>query len=299
MNRIIAVYLMLATVSSVAAPTGEQIKKRNVMRRDPSMNLPESIELWPEGKKPFSSSDDADFPTLTYYLPSYEYRTGQTVLIIPGGGYQMVSTPKEGHRPAQLLAAHGIAAAVLEYRHAPQRHPVPLVDAQRALRMIRQKAIENQLDPDRVGCMGFSAGGHLSGSLATQPEVPEGLIGDALDTVSFIPDFFIMIYPVVSFTHPSSHFGSRENLLGTDASPELSEQLSIEKAVTAKTPPCFIYHGQADHVVPVENSILLYQALTQHGVPATMHLYENDDHGIGLAGNLPWGRLLLDWLALH
>jgi len=174
MKKFIAIFLTLATVSASSASNAEPINKRKPMIREASINLPESLEVWPDGKKPFASSDDADFPTLTYYLPSEECRTGQTVLVLPGGGYGMVSTPKEGHRPAQFLAAHGIAAAVLEYRHSPQLHPVPLLDAQRALRMVRQKAVENKLDPDKVSCMGFSAGGHLSGSLATQPVVPEG-----------------------------------------------------------------------------------------------------------------------------
>ena len=299
MKKMITLYLTLATLSALGNDSSPSIEKRKPMIREASINLPESLTVWPEGKKPFASTDDADFPTLTYYLPSAEYRTGQTVLVIPGGGYGMVSTPKEGHRPAQLLAVNGIAAAVLEYRHLPQHHPVPLLDAQRAMRILRQKAIENQLDPNKIGCMGFSAGGHLSGSLATQPVVQEGLIGDALDSISCMPNFFIMIYPVVSFTAPCSHFGSRDNLLGVNAPKELVEQLSIEKSVTAETPPCFIYHGQADDVVPVENAILLYQALTQHGVPATMHLYENEVHGGGLGNNHPWGRLLLEWLAKH
>ena len=269
------------------------------MRCENSINLPQTIPVWPAGHIPFASPDDGVFPRLTFYLPSAEHRTGQTVLIFPGGGYEMVSTPKEGHRPAQLLAAHGIAAAVLEYRHAPQRHPVPLTDAQRALRMVRQKAIEHGLDATKVGCMGFSAGGHLAGSLATQPEVKEGRIGDALDTISFKPDFFIMIYPVVSLTSPYSHFGSRGNLLGPNASAEQAERLSIEKAVTSDTPPCFIIHGQNDDAVPVNNSLLLYRALTEHGVTATMHLYEKTGHGFGLGVNHPWGRALIEWLALQ
>ena len=299
MKKIIGLYLILATLSALGNGSNQSTEKRKPMIRDASINLPESLEIWPDGKKPFASTDDADFPTLTYYRPSAEYRTGQSVLVIPGGGYGMVATAKEGHRPAQFLATHGITAAVLEYRHLPQQHPVPLLDAQRAMRILRQKAIDNGLDPNKVGCMGFSAGGHLSGSLATQPVVPEGLIGDALDTAPCNPNFFIMVYPVVSFTASCSHFGSRDNLLGPNPPEALCKQLSIEKAVTSRTPPCFIYQGQADTVVPAENSILLYQALTQHGVPATMHLYENEDHGGGLGNNHPWGRLLLEWLAKH
>lgn len=267
------------------------------MRATPSINLPQTLPVWPEGRVPRASSDDADLPRLTWYLPSDEFRTGATVLILPGGGYEMVSTPKEGHRPAQWLAAHGTAAAVLEYRHAPQRYPVPLLDAQRALRIVRQQAQQNGLDPASVGCLGFSAGGHLAGLLATQPTLPERLFGDDLDSIPCRPDFFIMIYPVVCLSATCAHTGSRTNLLGPDAPPKQAEELSIEHAVTVTTPPCFIIHGQTDSTVPVENALRLYQALTQHGVAATMHLFEDTGHGFGLGANHPWGTLLIDWLA--
>ena len=142
----------------------------------------------------------------------------------------MVSTPKEGHRPAQLLAANGIAAAVLEYRHAPSRHPVPLLDAQRAIRVTRSAAVANGLNPARVGIMGFSAGGHLAGSAATQAAHPEALVGDEIDAQSCAPDLLILIYPVVSLTAPFSHFGSRDSLLGPGHDPALAEQLSRARA---------------------------------------------------------------------
>ncbi|MGF1452596.1 MAG: alpha/beta hydrolase [Opitutales bacterium] len=240
---------------------------------------------------------DGNLPCLTYYLPSDEYRTGQSVLVLPGGGYGIVSTAKEGHRPAQFLAAHGIAAAVLEYRHAPQRYPVPLLDAQRAVRVLRQCAAENGLDVDRTGAMGFSAGGHLCGLLATQPPFPEAAAGDALDALSARPDFAAPIYSVVSLAEPWSHFGSRDNLLGSDAPSGLPERLSIEKAVNAKTPPMYLAHGQNDLAVPVENALALYAALNSHGIPATMHLYEDFAHGIGLGANHPWAQAFLAWLA--
>lgn len=266
------------------------------MNTDPAIHLPQSAPVWPSRPIPFASPEDGNLPTLTLYLPSEEYRTGQTVLILPGGGYGMVSSAKEGHRPAQYLNAHGIAAAVLEYRHAPQRHPVPLCDAQRALRRVRHWAGEHGLNKNQVGIMGFSAGGHLAGSLSTQPEVPESRGGDAADGEPFLPDFTILLYPVVSFTAPHSHFGSRDNLLGIPCDPELAEQLSIEKAVTDQTPPMFIAHAQDDGAVPVANALDLASALTQKGVPAELHVYPEGGHGFGLAANHPWGPALLNWL---
>lgn len=266
------------------------------MNSTPSINLPFELPLWPENQTPFSSPEDGELPRLTVYLPSDEHRTGQTVLILPGGGYSTVSTPKEGHRPAQYLNAHGIATAVLEYRHAPQRHPVPLCDTQRALKLLRHWAGENKLDPAQVGVMGYSAGGHLAGSLATQPEVPQTLVQDKLDSISCRPDFAILIYPVVSLTAPYSHFGSRDNLLGVPCDPVWAEQLSIEKAVTANTPPMFIVHAQDDGSVPVANALDLTTALTQARVKAELHVYPKGGHGFGMAANHPWGPALLRWL---
>jgi acetyl esterase/lipase len=259
-------------------------------------NLPKGIPLWPEGKIPQPSEHDGDLPRLTVYLPSEEYRTGQSVLVLPGGGYSFLSSAKEGHRPAQLLAAKGIAAAVLEYRHAPQRHPVPLMDAQRGLRCLRAVAEGNGLNPRQVGVMGFSAGGHLAGCLATQPPVPEGEVGDALDAVSCRPDFAALIYPVVSFTAGVMHSGSRTNLLGPDVNAEDAARLSIEQAVNADTPPMFLFHTQEDAVVPVENTLLLAQALAKHQVPLDLHVTADGEHGIGLAANHVWGDQLLHWL---
>ncbi|MCC5844153.1 MAG: alpha/beta hydrolase [Verrucomicrobia bacterium] len=266
------------------------------MQAHPSVNLPRSMPVWPENARPHAGPDDQKFPNLTWYLPSEEHRTGQTVLILPGGGYGLVSSAKEGHRPAQLLCAHGIAAAVLEYRHSPQRWPVPLLDAQRGLRICRSLAAEHGLDPARVGVMGFSAGGHLAGLLAMHPEHPETNIGDSLDTVSAKPDFQILLYPVVSFVQPFSHFGSRDNLLGKPADPDVARTLSLETLAGPHAPPAFLLHAQDDAAVVPANSHLLTQTLTQHGVNTEFHLVPEGGHGFGLAANHPWGQWLLDWL---
>lgn len=267
------------------------------MQAHPPINLPQSLTVWPEAQKPFAGPDDQNFPRLTHYLPSDEYRTGQTVLILPGGGYGLVSSAKEGHRPAQLLCSHGIAAAVLEYRHSPQRWPVPLLDAQRALRICRGLAARHGLDTGQIGVMGFSAGGHLAGTLAMHPEIPETRIGDALDPVSSRPDFQILIYPVVSFVQSFSHVGSRDNLLGKPADPALAHALSLENLAGPHAPPAFLLHAQNDTSVPPDNSHLLAQTLTAHSIKTEFHLIPEGGHGFGLAANHPWGRWLLDWLA--
>lgn len=254
------------------------------------------MPLWPDNNTPLSSAEDAGLPVFTYYLPSDEYRTGQSVLILPGGAYALVSSPKEGHRPAQLLAAHGVAAAVLEYRHAPSRYPVPLIDAQRGMRLLRSLAVTHNLHEDAVGILGFSAGGHLAGMVATQPPHKDSLVGDALDAISPAADFAALIYAVVSLMPPYSP--SAQNLLGNPPDPALAESLSLEKCVTDGTPPMFIAHMQKDSV-PGLNALELYAELTRHGISSVLHIYEGENHGFGLAANHPWGRDLLEWLALR
>lgn len=266
------------------------------MRVDASINLPAEMAVWPEGTRPHALPEDGELPRLTYYLPSAEFRTGQSVLVLPGGGYNMISAPKEGHRPAQWLAVHGVASAVLEYRHSPHRHPVPLIDAQRAMRILRQLAARHGLDSDRVGCLGFSAGGHLAGTVTLCPPHPDGLVGDAMDSVSCHADFAALIYPVTTFVEEFGHTASRIALLGDPPDPERAAALSHECLVTAGAPPFLLVHGQNDDRVPVANSLSLYAALTSVNAPATLHVYADLPHGVGLAANHRWSRDLIDWL---
>jgi acetyl esterase/lipase len=144
--------------------------------------------------------------------------------------------------------------------------------------------------------MGFSAGAHLAGTLSTQPYREEGKVGDDLDSVSCRPNFAALIYPVVSFTAAWAHSGSAKNLLGDPPDPALAEDLSIEKAVSPSTPPMFLFHTQEDQGVPVQNSLVLAEALTACGVPVELHVYAEGIHGIGLDANHAWGKLLLKWL---
>ncbi|WPJ95021.1 alpha/beta hydrolase [Coraliomargarita algicola] len=257
--------------------------------------LPLTFPLW-EHNTPLAGEALPGLPRLTMYLPSPELRSGQAMIICPGGGYGGLSVPKEGHRIARFLSSHGHAAAVLENRYAPYRHPAPLIDAQRAIRTLRHHAAEWFIAPDQIGIMGFSAGGHLAGTAATQAQVEAGIVGDAIDQQHSRPNFAALIYPVISLNADCAHLGSRNNLLGAEAEPQLIQQLSLENAVSDQTPPTLLVHTNEDGGVPPENSILFYQALRANNIPAELHIYEKEGHGIGLAKNHPWGKAMLQWM---
>ena len=259
--------------------------------------LPVTIPLWIRDT-PLSGEGHPDRPSLTVYLASNEFQTGQMVVICPGGGYGGLSVPKEGHRVARFLSSNGISAAVLEYRIAPYQHPVPLIDAHRAIRMLRHNADDWDYRADQIGILGFSAGGHLAGCAATMLPKEKGLIGDEIDAESSRPDFAALIYPVISFTKDYAHLGSRNNLLGDKHDRALAREMSLENAVTKRTPPIPLIHTNEDEPVPLENSVLLYKALRAHKVSAALHIYERHGHGIGLGYDYtyPWGATMLNWL---
>ncbi len=265
---------------------------------------PETILLWPAGAPGAVGAEDADRPTLTAYLPPPEKAVGTGVVVCPGGGYATLAMDHEGRQVAQWLNALGVAAFVLKYRHAPRyRHPAPLQDAQRALRLVRSRAAEFGVAPDRIGIWGFSAGGHLASTAATHFDEGNPAADDPIERVGSRPDFLILAYPVISFTTEYVHKGSRRNLLGDHPDPALLESLSNEKQVNARTPPTFLFHTTEDQGVPPENSILFYLALRKAGVPAEMHIYERGRHGVGLAPSDPvlssWPGRLADWLRLR
>ncbi len=241
-------------------------------------------------------------PSLAIFLPPAETATGTAVVVCPGGGYGNLAIDHEGKQIALWLNALGVAAFVLRYRHAPcYRHPAPLHDAQRGLRIVRAHANEWGVDPARIGIWGFSAGGHLAATAGTHFDAGDAAADDPIERVSCRPDFLILCYPVITFYAPYAHAGSRENLLGDDPDPRLVELLSNERQVTAKTPPTFLFHTDADTGVPAENSVLFYLALRQAGVPAELHIYAHGAHGVGLCLHDPilgtWSARLHDWLA--
>ena len=262
---------------------------------------PETRLLWPSGAPGALGVEDADKPALTIYLPPAEKASGAAVVVCPGGGYTHLAMDHEGKQIAEWLNARGIAAFVLRYRLGPSyHHPIELGDAQRALRMVRALATDFRVAPDRIGVWGFSAGGHLAATLGTHFDAGDPQAVDPVDRASCRPDFMILAYPVISMSAQYTHGGSRLNLLGDSPDPQLVESLSNEKQVTSHTPPTFLFHTDADPVVPVENSVLFYLALRKAGVPAELHIYERGNHGVGLAQKDPvlstWPDRLADWL---
>jgi acetyl esterase/lipase len=226
------------------------------------------------------------------------------VIICPGGGYVNLASNHEGRQVASFLNSMGVIAFVLKYRLGPRyHHPIELGDAQRAIRMLRAKAAEWQIAPDRIGIMGFSAGGHLAMTASTLFDLGKADATDPVDRVGSRPDFTILGYPVISMTAPWTHQGSKRSLLGDNANPELARSLSGENMVSPRTPPTFIFQTDADNTVPAENSIYYYLALRKAGVKAEMHVFQNGPHGVGLAMDDPalaaWPSLLANWLRVN
>jgi acetyl esterase/lipase len=258
--------------------------------------------LWPQGAPGAKGDQPADKPTFTVFLPDRRDAVGTAVVICPGGGYGGLATDHEGRQIAQWFNAFGVAGFMLEYRHRGRGygHPAPLQDAQRAIRTVRVRAAEWRIAPDRIGIMGFSAGGHLASTAGTHFDNGRPGSDDPIERASCRPDFLILCYPVIAFDEPYTHRGSQENLLGTNAGPALVRSLSNEKQVTPQTPPTFLFHTDADTGVSPENSVQFYLALRRAGVPAEMHIYRSGPHGLGLAANVPgtstWPERLRDWM---
>lgn len=256
-------------------------------------DTPRTELLWPEGAPGAVGADEVDQPSITWYRPAPSQATGALIVICPGGGYRMLAMDHEGHQVARWLNSRGIAAAVVKYRLGPRyRHPAPLVDVLRAIRLARSKATALGVSPDRIGVMGFSAGGHLASSAATLYDLPAARVADGLDAVSSRPDFAVLAYPVIVFGADVTHKGSQAHLLGETPAPDLVTLLSTDRQVNAKTPPAFLFHTSEDTAVPPQNSLAFYLALRNAGVPAELHIYEKGRHGVGLA---PADRELSTW----
>lgn len=278
------------------------------------------IPLWDKEKIPNHQKSDGEevipprdilfimnvqTPTLEIFLPSKQNANGMAVLICPGGGYSGVAYDWEGTDYAKWLNSQGIAAFVLKYR-MPQAesvvisHKAPIQDAQRAIRYIRHYAVKFNVDKNKVGVIGSSAGGHLASTLGTHLDTNYYESKDSIDTEKTRPDFMMLIYPVITMKDGVTHKGSKRNLLGQNPADDLVLSFSNELQVSEKTPPAFIIHSGDDLVVSVENSIRMYQALVKNKVKATMHIYPEGGHGYSLgksrSGAPDWSNLAAEWL---
>lgn len=244
----------------------------------------EPFRLWPDDAPEVAGSTLIDLPLLTPFLPSGDGPFA-AIIVCPGGGYQM-RADHEGAPIAEWLVSLGIAAFVVDYRVAPHRHPVPLHDAQRAIRTVRTRATEWSIDPARIGILGFSAGGHLAATAGTQWDPGDPTATDPVRQASSRPDVMVLCYPVISFML-ACHRGSLINLLGEEVTLEQRRALSAELQVTRETPPAFIWHTADDAAVDVDNALVMASALRQHGVDFGLHVFPQGAHGLGLAPNDP------------
>jgi acetyl esterase/lipase len=317
-GRLLALGLLLGTLHAVAAERrGDETPAERGSR----------ILLWPGGLAPGDIAlDDADritersqdpavpdrfidrisHPYLVVYRPARP--NGMALLVTPGGGYGRIVLDNEGTDLVPDFVEHaGITLFVLRYRLPAEGHPdprdVPLADAQRAMRLIRAHAAEYGIDPNKVGVLGFSAGGHVAASLATRFDAKVYAPLDAADRQSARPDLQLLVYPVIDMGQKIAHAGSRNRLLGADADPRAMGAYSAQNTVTANSPPAFLVHAQDDTVVPVANSLVYVQALLDHHVSTELHLFPRGGHGFGIGVRgakgltlTAWPKLAMDWM---
>ncbi len=252
-----------------------------------------------------SSYEKVTDPTITVFLAPVEKATGSAVLICPGGGYGFLAFGHEGVAVARWLNDNGISGIILKYRLPSDKimkdkSVGPLQDAQEALRIIRRNAVQWKINPDKIGVIGFSAGGHLASTLSTHFSEK---VYAVKDTISARPDFSILIYPVISLEASITHAGSRNNLIGDNPPAAVIAHFSNELQITGRTPPSFLVHSEDDKTVPVKNSIVYFEGLVTNNVPAELHVFQKGGHGYGLAINRgtesSWPELCIKWLRVR
>ena len=261
------------------------------------------LRLWLDGAPNAVGKEAVDIPVITSFPAAKENATGAAIVVFPGGGYSHLSDIKEGSDVAKWLNSLGISVFVVKYRLGMRYHaPNQLLDAARAVRIVRLRAKEWNIDPQRIGILGFSAGGHLASTLGTHFDAGDPNAKDPIDRVSSRPDLMVLVYPVITMGD-LTHKGSKLNLLGDTPSADLIKLYSNELQVTKDTPPTFLIHAVTDPVVPVENSLMFAEALRKAGVPFEIHLYEKGPHGFGLAPTDPilstWPARCAAWLGVH
>lgn len=264
---------------------------------------PAKIPLWPQGAPGAKGNEDKDQPFLLAWPAAKGRANGAAFVVCPGGGYGGLAADHEGTQVAKWFNGLGVSAFILHYRLGTHGYhfPTQLIDVQRAIRHVRANASRLGVDPQRIGIIGFSAGGHLTSMAATMfDERPSGATSDAVDAVSARPDVAAPTYPVISMIDDYGHKGSRKNLLGPADNDDLARHVSTHLRVTPNTPPIFIFQTDEDTVVPSENSVNFYLACRKNGVPAELHIYRPGPHGVGLFLGDPilgtWSAHLRDWL---
>lgn len=286
--RTFAVCLIAAGCAAAAASAADAPKSKPAAKPRPAPRLPEGTRiepLWADRAPGAIGDTPADTPSIGIFPAPADKAVGTGVVVVPGGGYGHLALDHEGVQVARWLNGLGVSAFVLQYRIAPRyKHPAPITDAQRAIRTVRARAREFGLDPARVGILGFSAGGHLTSTAATHFDDGKPDAVDPVERVSCRPDFVILGYPVITMEPPTTHGGSRRNLLGDKPDADLVAGLCNERQVTAKTPPSFVFHSRDDKVVILANTELWKAACDKAGVPCEVAIYEQGGHGCGMCG---------------
>jgi acetyl esterase/lipase len=297
-----ALCLLVAALVSAPAPaqvTGTQAEQAV----DPALGI-STLQLWPSGAPEIANTSPADLPTLTVFLPQKGKGTGSAVIVAPGGAYLNLASNLEGRQVADWFTARGVTAFVLKYRlGAKYLYPIPLQDAQRAVRLVRSSAATYGFAPDRIGFVGFSAGGHLAAATGTFFNAGKADSSDPLERLTDRPDFLVLGYPWLNAMQPSGNYityCSRIKIIPPETCKLYEQKYTPSLHVTSQTPTTFIYSTTDDRTVPISASVDFYNALIAAGVPAELHIFRHGDHGSGLGAGIAaldlWPVLLEQWL---
>jgi acetyl esterase/lipase len=298
-------FALLIAVAAVRAQ-GQALSLKPNLGDPPPSGFSKMLPLWTTSAPLARGSASGDVPKL-YYYPATTPGVKSAVIVLPGGGYVHVVNEKEGAVEGKWLAAHGVAAFVLQYRLSPwYKYPAPMLDGARAVRYVRAHAAEYGIDPNKIGVWGFSAGGNLAGYLATEPFKFDKANTDPVERVTAHPDFAIFSYARLTMDNSVPRPTNEESLLGDNPSPEMLDKISFARHVTRETSPSFVYATTGDQTVNSLNSTAYYDAMKRAGAPVELHIFELGPHGTGMGQNLKglaelevWPTLLEHWMEFH